>query len=93
MRTERRAAKGSHRPWCPDPDLAKFWLAVRTASSSRLRLCLVSTSSSRASWSSCRVTPASAGMAAETAAYIWESGLLLPVVPGLETFVLYARPP
>lgn len=75
----REAAKGSDRPLCPDPDLAKFWLALRMASSSRLRLCRVSTSSSRASWSSRKVTSASAtaaGMAAGTAtsACIWEPG-------------------
>lgn len=90
-RTARQAAKGSDGPRCPDPDLAKCWLAVRMASSSRLRLCLVSTSSSRASWSSCSVTPASAGTAAGmgsaagtagTAACTWESGSLLPVAPG-----------
>lgn len=79
---ERGAAKGSDRPQYPAPDLAKFWLAVRMASSSWLRLCLVSSSSSRACWSSCRVAPASAGSAAGTVAYIWESGLLLPVAPG-----------
>jgi hypothetical protein len=39
-----------------NPDLVKFWLAVRMASSSWLRLCRVSTSSSRASWSSRSVT-------------------------------------
>lgn len=36
--------------------LEKFWLAVRMASSSRLRLCRVRTSSSKASWSSRSVT-------------------------------------
>lgn len=66
----REAAKGSDRPLCPDPDLAKFWLAVRMASSSLLRLSRVSISSSRASWSSCKVTAASAtsaGIATGTA--------------------------
>lgn len=83
----RESAKGSDRPLCPDPDLAKFWLAVRMASSSRLRLCRVSTSSFRASWSSCKVTSAAtaAGMAAGTAtgiaasACIWEPSLGLAV--------------
>lgn len=86
----RESAKGSDRPLCPDPDLAKFWLAVRMASSSRLRLCRVSTSSSRASWSSCKVTSAAtaAGMATGTAtgiaasACIWEPSLGLSVAPG-----------
>lgn len=74
---------------CPDPDLAKFWLAVRMASSSRLRFCRLSTSSSRASWSSRSVTSdsvsaAGAAVGSATSACGWELGLGLPVAPGAQ---------